>query len=57
MSRICLIQGHPSRGAHFCHALAQSYADGARAGGHELREIRVTELDFPLLRERETVSR
>lgn len=53
MSRICLIQGHPSRGAHFCHALAQSYADGARAGGHELREIRVTELDFPLLRERE----
>ncbi|GMU42456.1 MAG: NAD(P)H-dependent oxidoreductase [Xanthomonadales bacterium] len=52
MRRICLIQGHPSRDNHFCHALAQAYMDGARTAGHDVREIRVAELDFPLLRER-----
>lgn len=53
MRRICLIQGHPSRAQpHFCHALAAAYAQGARAAGHEVREINVADLDFPLLRER-----
>jgi putative NADPH-quinone reductase len=49
--RIVLIQGHPDTSApHLCHALAQAYADGARAAGHEVRLIDVARLDFSLLR-------
>ena len=49
--RILLIQGHPDNGqAHFCHALAQAYAEGAQEAGHEVRTIDVAALDFPLLR-------
>jgi putative NADPH-quinone reductase len=49
--RILLIQGHPDpKGGHLCHALAQSYADGAHAAGHELRTIDAAQIDFPLLR-------
>ncbi len=49
--RIALIQGHPdATQPHFAHALAAAYADGARAGGHALREIDVARLEFPLLR-------
>jgi putative NADPH-quinone reductase len=48
--RIALVQGHPDpRGGHFCHALAEAYAAGARQGGHELRAVEVAKLDFPLL--------
>ena len=51
MSRVLLIQGHPDAGqAHFGHALAEAYARGAQAAGHELRRIEVARLDFPLLR-------
>jgi putative NADPH-quinone reductase len=46
-----LIQGHPDpAGGHFCHALAQAYADGVREAGHEVRTLDVAQLDFPLLR-------
>ena len=49
--RILIVQGHPDASApHFCHALADSYADGAREAGHEVRLTRVAEIDFPLLR-------
>ena len=49
--RIALIQAHPDpAGGHLCHALAQAYADGARAAGHEVRIVDVAQLDFPLLR-------
>ncbi|MBN8509976.1 MAG: NAD(P)H-dependent oxidoreductase [Burkholderiales bacterium] len=49
--RILLIQGHPDAGgAHLCHALADAYAEGAAAAGHELRRVEVAKLDFPLLR-------
>ncbi|HSB25182.1 MAG TPA: NAD(P)H-dependent oxidoreductase [Burkholderiaceae bacterium] len=49
--RVLLIQGHPDpAGGHYCHALAQAYADGARAADHEVRSIDVAQLDFPLLR-------
>lgn len=49
--RITLIQGHPDpSGSHLCHALAKAYADGATMAGHELRTVRVAELNFPLLR-------
>lgn len=49
--RILVIQGHPDGSeAHLCHALAASYAKGAADAGHSLREIKLAELDFPLLR-------
>jgi putative NADPH-quinone reductase len=49
--RILLIQGHPDGDEpHLCHALAASYAEGATEAGHELRQIRLAEIDFPLLR-------
>lgn len=52
--RIAIIQGHPDRaGQHFCHALADAYAQGAEAAGHEVRRIEVARLDFPLLRSKE----
>jgi putative NADPH-quinone reductase len=51
MTRIAIIQGHPTPGkGHFCHALADAYAQGAAKGLHEVRFIAVAEMDFPLLR-------
>lgn len=50
-SRILIIQGHPDDSAdHLCHALARHYREGAKSAGHEVREINVAQLDFPLLR-------
>jgi putative NADPH-quinone reductase len=49
MTRIAIIQGHPTSGGHFCHALAETYAQGASASSHEVRFIPVADLDFPLL--------
>jgi putative NADPH-quinone reductase len=52
--RIVLIQGHPDPdAARFCRALANSYAAGATASVHEVRQIMVAELEFPLLRTQE----
>lgn len=49
--RIAIIQGHPDpAGDRYCHALATAYSEGAAAAGHEFRMIKVTELDFPMLR-------
>jgi putative NADPH-quinone reductase len=49
--RITVIQGHPDAGAgHYCHALAEAYARGAREGGHKVRVLDVARMDFPLLR-------
>ena len=49
--RIAIIQGHPDpAGHHLLHALADAYAGGATAAGHEVRRIEVALLDFPLLR-------
>jgi putative NADPH-quinone reductase len=49
--RILLIQGHPNPDRQrFCHALAASYARGAREVGHSVEEIDLATLDFPLLR-------
>jgi putative NADPH-quinone reductase len=53
MTKIALIQGHPtSGGGHFCHALALAYREGANGAGHEVHEIEVTALEFPVLRSR-----
>jgi len=49
---VLIIDGHPDgRGGHFCHALADAYDEGARAGGHSVRRIDVAGLDVPLLRD------
>ncbi len=48
--RIVIIQGHPDRAGHFCHALAEAYAAGARDNGHEVRLVAAAELDLPFLR-------
>lgn len=48
--RILIIQGHPD-GAHrhLCHALAEAYADGARAAGHSVDVVDAGRLPVPLL--------
>ena len=52
--RVAIIQGHPDpAGNRFCHALANAYATGAREGGHEVRQIDVARLAFPVLRTQE----
>lgn len=48
--RVAIIQGHPDpAGGHLCHALADAYAEGATAAGHEVTRIELARLDFPLL--------
>ena len=50
MARIAIIDGHPDpERAHFVHALADAYAEGAETR-HEVMRIDVGALDFPLLR-------
>lgn len=45
------IQGHADpAGERFCHALADTYAEGARAASGEVRRVEVGQLEFPLLR-------
>ena len=52
--RIAIIQGHPDpAGGHFCHALANAYAQGAEAAGHQVLRIEIAQLNFPLLRTKE----
>lgn len=52
--KILVINGHPDpRPERFVHALAAAYAEGAEAGGHEVRRIAIGELDIPVLRRRE----
>ncbi len=47
---ICLIQGHPEDNPKtLCSALARSYVDGAKAGGHKVRKLNVAALDAPFL--------
>ncbi|MFU0504653.1 NAD(P)H-dependent oxidoreductase [Pseudaminobacter sp. NGMCC 1.201702] len=49
--RILVIVGHPdSNPKRLCRALADSYAEGARSAGHEVRQIDIAKLDIPLLR-------
>ena len=49
--QILIIDGHPDAQAErYGHALTKAYYDGARLGGHEMRSIIVSELEFPLLR-------
>lgn len=48
--RILIIDGHPDAyPAHFVHALASAYAKGA--AGHDVKTVRIADLDFPVLRD------
>lgn len=48
--RITILQGHPDpAGHHLLHAMADAYAEGAIAAGHEVSRIEVARLEFPLL--------
>lgn len=50
MSNILVIQGHPDpAGGHLCHALAEAYAEAARAAGHQVASVTPATLQFPLL--------
>ena len=50
---ITVLEGHPDPDpAHFGYALADAYIDAAQEAGHEVRRIRVSELDFTVLRTR-----
>lgn len=49
--KILIVDGHPDPDdGRLCHALTEAYRRGAEAGGHEVRQITVATLDFPLLR-------
>lgn len=51
MTRILVINGHPDPASeHLCAALAEAYARGAVAAGHEVARLDVGALDFPLIR-------
>lgn len=55
MTRIALVQGHPTPGGRqFCHALAEAYAAGATARGHEVRVLTLADLEIPVLRSRDS---
>lgn len=56
--KILILQGHPDASRrHLGHRLAEAYATGASAAGHELRTIEIATLDFPLLRSQEEWER
>lgn len=49
---VCIIQGHPhGSGKHLCHAIADAYADGARAARGVVRRVDLGKMDIPLLRD------
>ena len=49
--RIFVLNGHPDPAPErLCHALAAAYAEGAKAGGHEVRSLAVGGMELPLLR-------
>lgn len=53
MSRsICILQGHPHADpAHFCHALADAYAEGAHEAHHAVTRFDLGAMDIPFLRD------
>ena len=53
--KILVLQGHPdASGAHFGHSLAGTYAGAAQEAGHEVRVVRIADLEFPMLRSKAT---
>ncbi|WP_342363986.1 NAD(P)H-dependent oxidoreductase [Terrarubrum flagellatum] len=53
--RIAVICGHPDpTPSRFCRALASAYAEGAIAGGHEIKSLDIADMQIPMLRAAET---
>jgi len=51
--RIVVINGHPDPyPERYCAALAEAYRAGAEAGGHDVRMLKVGEMDFAPIRSR-----
>lgn len=51
MKNILVIQAHPDGSTrHYCHALAEAYANAALAAGHDVTMINLGETDVPILR-------
>lgn len=51
IERILIIDGHPDPAAErLVHTMANAYREGAESSRHEVRTLRVADLDFPLLR-------
>lgn len=48
--KVLIILGHP-RNDSFCSGLADAYEKGANDAGHEIRKVRVNDLDINLLRD------
>ncbi|MFT5137568.1 MAG: putative NADPH-quinone reductase [Arenicella sp.] len=54
MSNILIIQGHPDPDAsHFGHVLAEKYISAAQSANHDLRQLTVAKLSFPLLQKKQ----
>jgi putative NADPH-quinone reductase len=50
-SNICVLQGHPhANNGHFCHALADAYAEGATEAGHSVSRFDIGAMEIPILR-------
>ena len=51
LQKILIIDGHPDPDPdHFCHAIAKHYCHGANQAGHSVDLVRISDLDFPVLR-------
>lgn len=52
--KITIIDGHPDPAPErLCHALADAYREGAELGGHDVRRVDVSRIEFPILRTQE----
>lgn len=54
--RVLIIQGHPhgeamGGGGHFCHALADAYAEGAASAGAKVARLDLGSMDMNMLRD------
>lgn len=49
IARVLVILGYPQRDS-LCGAIAEAYAEGAEAGGHEVRFLALGDLDFDPIR-------
>ncbi|MFZ4071877.1 MAG: NAD(P)H-dependent oxidoreductase [Caulobacterales bacterium] len=50
LANVCVLQGHPHpNGAHFCHALADAYSEGANAARHDVSRFDLGAIDAPIL--------
>lgn len=54
LSKIAIFDAHPDPDpARYVHALADAYGAGARGAGHEVRRIKLGEINIPILHSRD----